>query len=441
MARCLEATDLFRFLDAGVFIVKLVKASAPEFLVAVTCQSAARFTKSVIDVDRNFAEIEQLERKCLPVCLHLLKTLEKILTDEVGGDEKLVACKSLASNISKLVSKIFKKRDEENKEELDILVRLASSIQNIYAKEGLGKHSKFVNKMLKIVFTEDCPSWMSLIHSTAANIQHLDTTSLPEGWKSSSFQRIVSSYSPSCEPCLKSLFGNSSPEEIAQMMDILRGVSDVNPELVSSIIKLNSTPEAAVVKAALEEVIGNICKGSQNFEANFAPLTSLLTTVFTSSPPCVSHLLEVSCLGLLSLYPPDLAHQPLDVLSSFMSHRPHLSVSVIPTIFSIIRRSISAPPLSFDTLQCLQKVLGLFSRHKTDYAPVLSFLMADLLTLLQSLPVDQRGHLTTALFPLLDMLEKHAFTFLSANLDPSVNELFKVLLENYNARHKFKGKV
>ena len=225
------------------------------------------------------------------------------------------------------------------------------------------------------------------------------------------------------------------------MMDILRGVSDVNPELVSSIIKLNSTPEAAVIKDALEEVIGNICKGSQNFEANLAPLTSLLTTVFTSSPPCVSHILEGSCLGLLSLYPPDLAHQPLDVLSSFMSHRPHLSVSVIPTIFSIIRRSISAPPLSFDTLQCLQKVLGLFSRHKTDYAPVLSFLMADLLTLLQSLPVDQRGHLTTALFPLLDMLEKHAFTFLSANLDPSVNELFKVLLENYNARHKFKGKV
>ena len=124
-----------------------------------------------------------------------------------------------------------------------------------------------------------------------------------------------------------------------------------------------------------------------------------------------------------------------------MSHRPHLSLSVIPTIFSIIRRSISTLPLSFDTLQCLQKVLGLFSRHKADYAPVLPFLMADLLTLLQSLPVEQRGYLTTALFPLLDMLEKHAFTFLSANLDPSVNELFKVLLENYNARHKFKGKV
>jgi len=441
MARCLEATDIFRYLDAGVFIVKLVKASAPEFLVEVTCQSAARFTKSVIDVDRNFAEIEQLEQKCIPVCLHLLKTLEKTLTEEVGGDEKLIACKALASNLSKLVSRMFKKRDEENKDELDIFVRLASSIQNIYAEEGLGKHSKFVNKMLKIAFTEDCPSWMSLIHSTAANLQHLDITSLPDGWKFSSFQRIVSTYSSSCEPCLKSLFSCSSPEEIAQMMNILRGASDINPELVSSIIKLKVTSDTASVKPALEEVIGNICKGPQCFDSNFATLTSLLTTVFTSSPPCTSHLLEVSCLGLLSLYPPDLAHQPLDVLSSFMSHRPHLSVSVIPTIFSIIRRSISAPPLSFDTLQCLQKVLGLFSRHKADYAPVLSFLMADLLTLLQSLPVEQRGHLTTALFPLLDMLEKHSFTFLSANLDPSVNELFKVLLENYNARHKFKGKV
>ena len=91
LARCLEVTDLFRFLDAGVFIVKLIKASAPELLIEATCQAAARFTKSVIDVDRNFAEMEQLEGKCLSACLHLMKTIEKTLTEEVGGDEKLNA--------------------------------------------------------------------------------------------------------------------------------------------------------------------------------------------------------------------------------------------------------------------------------------------------------------------------------------------------------------
>merc|ERR550534_1077990 len=283
---------------------------------------------------------------------------------------------------------------------------------------------------------------MTLVHSTASNLEHLDPSSLPDGWKTSSFQRITTSYTTECDPCLKSLFSCGSPEEIQHMLDVLRGTSDVNPDLVRSLINIEVSPEAASVKkAALEHAIGNICKSSHNHEANLAPMTSLLTTVFTSSPPCISHQLEVSCLGLLSLYPPDVAHQPLEVLTSFMSHRPHLSLSVIPTIFSIIRRSIVSPPLSFDTLQCLQKVLGLFSRYKTDYAPVLPFLMADLLTLLQTLPVEKRGYLTTALFPLLDMLEKHAFTFLSANLDPSVNELFKVLLENYNARHKFKGKV
>ena len=442
MARCLEMTDLFRFLDAGVFIGKLIKTNAPDFLVEVTCQSASRFTKSVNDVDRNFAEMEQLETKCLPACLNLLVAIEKTLTEEVGGDEKLAACKSLASNISKLVHKIFKKRNEENRDELNIFIKLSSSIQNIYAKVGLGKHSKFVNKMLKIAFTEDCSTWMSLVQSTADNIQHLDTNSLPDGWKLSSFKKCATFYSSESESCLKSLLSCSTTEEVKEMMDSLTKLSDINLDLISCIIKTEVSPEAdGIKKEALEVVIGNVCKRPQPYETNLSPLTSLLTTVYTCSPPCISHHLEVACLSLLSVYTSDLSHQPLAILASFMSHRPHLSLSVIPIIFSIIRRSISAPALSLDTLQSLQKVLGLFSRHKVDYAPVLPFLMADLLTLLQSLPVDQRGLLTTALFPLLDMLEKHAFTFLSANLDPSVNELFKVLLENYNTKHKFKGKV
>ena len=89
----------------------------------------------------------------------------------------------------------------------------------------------------------------------------------------------------------------------------------------------------------------------------------------------------------------------------------------------------------------LARVLGLMCRHKADYSPVLPFLVADLVTLLQTLPVEQRGLVTTALYPLLDLMEKHSFSYLSANLSPSANELFKVLLDNYNSSHRFRGKV
>ena len=164
-------------------------------------------------------------------------------------------------------------------------------------------------------------------------------------------------------------------------------------------------------------------------------------SIFTSSPPCVSHQMEVSCLGCLVTLPQHLAPKSLQTLSAFISHRPNLSLSVIPITFSIIRKFISGSSPDLPTLQALQKVLGLFSRHKADYSPVLPFLLADLLTLLQSLPFDKRGILTTSLYPLLDMLEKHSFSYLSSNLSPSTNELFKAILETYNSSHKFKGKV
>ena len=65
----------------------------------------------------------------------------------------------------------------------------------------------------------------------------------------------------------------------------------------------------------------------------------------------------------------------------------------------------------------------------------------DLLHLLHSLPQRNRGILTTSIYPLLDLLEKHSLAFLSSNLPPATNELFKLILNNYNSTHKFKGKV
>merc|ERR1712126_386361 len=197
-----------------------------------------------------------------------------------------------------------------------------------------------------------------------------------------------------------------------------------------------------VKKEGIEMVVGTVCQEAFEYsEENLNMLPELLMSIFTSSP-CVSHQMEVTCLGCLVTLPHHLAPESLQALTAFISHRPNLSLSVIPITFSIIRKFTSGPSApDLATLQALQKVLGLFSRHKADYSPVLPFLIADLLTLLQSLPFDKRGILTTSLYPLLDMLEKHSFSYLSSNLSPSTNELFKVILGTYNSSHKFKGKV
>ena len=444
-ARCLESTDLFRYLDAAMFLEKLININVPDYFLEVAAKSAGRYTKTVNDVDRSFALIEQNENlNALKTCLYLLQSLERSLVDNIGGEEKVAVCKSLAGKLSKFVFKMFKKRVEENTEELNLFCKLAASLQNIYAREGLGKMGKFINKMLKVCLTDECSSWMCLMESTAKNIDHLDITFLPEDWKLNTMKKIQSNFTIESVGLLKTLIKTASAEELRSMMENLNSSSGTNLALLSAIIRAEVNAEnVGVKKEGVEIAVGNVCLNASEYpDENIILLPELLMSIFTSSPPCVSHQMEVSCLGCLVTLPQHLAPKSLQTLSAFISHRPNLSLSVIPITFSIIRKFISgssSPDLP--TLQALQKVLGLFSRHKADYSPVLPFLIADLLTLLQSLPFDKRGILTTSLYPLLDMLEKHSFSYLSSNLSPSTNELFKAILETYNSSHKFKGKV
>ena len=435
-ARCLETTDLFRYLDAGMFIMRLVRLQVPASLLEVVCKSAGKFTKSILDVDKSFAEFELNEGKpWLRVGMFLLRSVEKNLTENVGNEDKISACKSLAGNLARFATKSFKKRNEEDEEEFDIYCQFAATIQNIYAKEGLGKLKKFVSKVFNLCLNEECSSWVSLFQSTANNIDHLDSSSLPETWKVDSLKKMSTKYNSEYSGLLQSLLQCSSVEEMSSMMNHLNSLEATSLPMWSDVIKCSVSSDCAIIKKdAVEVAVGKIVSDPKTSEDSH--LSSLLTTIFTSSPPCVSPQLEVACLGCLVRCP-----RPLPALASFLSHRPQLSLSVIPVTFSTVRRSISAPGVTTDTLQGLARVLGLMCRHKADYSPVLPFLVADLVTLLQALPVEQRGLVTTALYPLLDLMEKHSFSYLSANLSPSANELFKVLLDNYNSSHRFRGKV
>ena len=192
----------------------------------------------------------------------------------------------------------------------------------------------------------------------------------------------------------------------------------------------------------IERCVAVVCKAVHGVEGSteLEGLAEFLSSIFSSSPPCVSTQTEVLCLGTLLVLPHDSAPAALSALASFLSHRATLSTRTI-TITTLIIRNFLCNTASTATLHALQKVLGLFSRHKADYSSVLPHLVADLVTTLAGSPPPSRAILSTLIYPLLDMLDNPSLQYLSSNLSPATNEIFKHLLTSYNSSHKFKGKV
>eukprot|EP00090_Calanus_glacialis_P023825 TRINITY_DN3695_c0_g1_i1.p1 TRINITY_DN3695_c0_g1~~TRINITY_DN3695_c0_g1_i1.p1 ORF type:complete len:1178 (+),score=297.53 TRINITY_DN3695_c0_g1_i1:54-3587(+) len=446
-ARCLETTDLFRFVDAGKFLNQmLAHEDVTDEIIEVVAKSAGRFTKTIKDIDNNFHEFEENVRNennlHLKACVCLLNSLNMSLSEGAEGTDKKVAGKALADKISKHVVKIFKKKNLDNSEQIEALCVAAAELVKMYSKTGLGKMSKLVHKMVELSLSETCRSWITLLGEICKNFDHLEADILPEDWKLSCWKVLSDNFEEDCQALVKSLFKIATPSELEQMLKTLLDNDLVDLSIWKCIISSEVTEDCMnAKKAAVEEAVAAACKQARAVDyEQLDKLPEFFTVIFSSSPPCVSTQLEIVCLGSLLSSSTESASSSLSALSTFLSHRGTLSTRTIPITTLIIRNCISPSP-SVLTLHALQKVLGLFSRHKADYSSVLPHLVADILHLMSSSSPQSKTILTTSLHPLLDMLDKHSFEYLSSNLAPATNEIFKRLLTNYNSSHKFKGKV
>ena len=432
--RCLETTDLFRFIDAGMFLSKLLCLNVGDEMLEVVCKSAGRFTKSITDLEIYFEELEKNDVE-LKASMFILKVQRRMLNEGTETDKNR-ASKILADRILKFVLVKFEKRNLENRTELDIFCQLSGYLVDIYAKKEPGKLSTMLSTMVNLSLDEKCNSWEILLKSVCNNLLFLYSF-VPQDWREKSFKMLVDENEFSDPEVLRALLKTATAKELESMMQFLSEKNLVTIKPWIQIIQSEVDESCVTIKRFwVEKAVRRICSDIPNLE--HGQLSNFFKTIFTSSPPCISQHAEISCLGCLQLLPPHLLSGPLSV---FISHRSNLSTKVIPIISSIIRQSISQCSVTVEEMNRLQKVLGLLPRHKTDYVPVISYVIADLLHFLHSLPTKDRGLLTIPIYPLLDLLEKHSLAFLSSNLPPATNELFKLIFSHYNISHKFKGKV
>jgi len=306
-----------------------------------------------------------------------------------------------------------------------------------------GKTSKYIFKMIDLTFTEGYASWKTLLQAICQNIEHLNEELLPEDWKSKAWFTLAENFDETCVPLLLSLLKTADASELDTMLSLLPEKQLLDLDLWTRIIHcpldLKST---AVKKKAVDKAVRAIMLQARD-EKLPSPdlLPSFLTSIFTSSPPCLTPGLETLCLSSLVFLPKEMAPVCLQTVATFLSQRSTLSTRSIPLINSLVRHFLSPKTVTLDTIHSLQNLLGLFSRNKADWSSVTPYLLADLLNLHHKLPPHLKSALTAAILPLVDSLDKHGSEYLSANLPVVTGELFKHVLATHTTQHKFKGKV
>jgi len=446
LGRCLESTDIFRFIDAGKFLNDMMGLNnVPEEVIKVVTKSISRFTKPIKDVELTFKFEETVPEKNnmhLKVCVSLLDSLSKSVCEGLEGTDKKEASQALTDKISKHIIRIFKKRDLDNSEQINILCDAASVITKMYSKTGLGKMSKMVYKMAELSLSESCKGMPRLLGEICTNLDYLDRDLLPKDWKLKGWEAIITCSDKNYGDLAAALLKTSSPSELGELLANALETQALNLDIWKIIVSCEVSEDCMKVKNdCIERCVAEVCKAVQGEDSKeLEGLADFLSSLFSCSPPCLSTQSEILCLGTLLVIPQHSAPDAFSALATFLSHRSSMSTRTISITTLIIRNFLSSTA-NTSTLHALQKVLGLFSRHKTDYSSILPYLVADLVTTLSAMAPANRGLLTTSIFPLLDMLDTHSYQYLSNNLAPATNEIFKHLLTSYNSSHKFKGKV
>jgi len=444
-ARCLETTDLFRYVDVGKFLLDILNLEGErKELLKVVSTGIGKFSKTIQDMNLHFQEFEEKSKDdedSIEVAVNILGSLRSHIGGMEGTPKKILG-QELAEKLLKYFTRNFK-NNIDNKSMMNLLCRVAAELVAIFSKQGLGKTSKYIFKMIDLTFSEGYSSWKTLLQSICDNLEHLNEELLPEDWKSKAWFTLAENFDDSCVPLLMSLMKTADATELDSMLSLLPDKELLSLDLWTRIIQcpldLKST---AVKKKATDKAVRAIMLQARN-ETLSCPelLPSFLTSIFSSSPPCVTPGLETLCLSCLVFLPQEMAPVCLKTVATFLSQRSTLSTRSIPLITSLVRHFMSPKTVSLDTIHSLQSLLGLFSRNKADWSSVIPYLLADLLNLHPKLPANLKSALTAAILPLVDSLDKHGSEYLSANLPVVTGELFKHVLSTHTTQHKFKGKV
>jgi hypothetical protein len=465
LARCMENTDIFRYMNAATFLLRLLGTGLEgetALLSTVLPLTLTRFTKTLVEITAVYPDLDVqtvAEPKYLRRLAFLTGCLEQlprpILDSQVAG-EKRDAAASLAAKINKTMCRLTKSVPDISAGLEPLLFRAAVPLVKIYGKAKPDKIAKYIRRLLEKGGTEDesqkpgCGPALAL-YSELMSLEG-NPLDLPEDWKQLAWTQS-----------LNHLAGDASVVSAATALAEKILTAAKRAELVNLCADLDGRPALAMTKLLLA-----CSRGVSDVECKRlvqARLDSLVTSLLTSEELADEQLLElvgtvVGCpaaavtsgvevlaLAALTRLPPALAARSLALLVAFVNHRPNISTRHIPLVCSLVRQHLHHLERTPDTAAAglLQNLFGLMGRKREDWANVAPYLMADVLNSCLSVGMvacpQVKQELVLACHCLMDIcVSQHSYEYLSARLPPATNELFKVVLQNYRQHHKFTGR-
>ena len=444
--RCLETSDVFRSVDAGAFLGRLLEAEDTDNLQLVqsVCRLVGKYTKTIQDVAASFHLWEEAgpghDFRRVKAAVGLLESLKPAM--KLQESEKKTAAEHLVEKLVKFLVKIWKKRNSEDTRLNSTMLEAAAQMVELQGQKLGPKAIKMVAALADLALsctTQPPPGWAALLTSCCGQPHLLEQV---HDWRERCWAQ-VSRDSGGNKELVTGLLASTSHPEILENMLVFKEDETPNISLWTEVLEAEVSDECKHVKnKKVEAAVASIMReaGKTGSKLDLSTLPQLLDALF-SSPPCISSQMETLALACLALIPITSSVSPsYATLSHFLSHRSGLSNQTIPLVMALVRHLLPSTT-STEDLQALGGVLGLISRQRDHWGPVTATLMADLLAHMSNLVPSSRAVLTSALMPVLPFLDKHDMETLSASLDPATNELFKQLLTNYNSNHKFRGKV
>jgi len=457
LGRCLEGTDLFRFMDAAKFSRWAVDRRMPKFLMQVLAKEFVRFNKMLSDMllmfDLFSEDIIAGHEDCQQLFICLLEEISKPLLDESTSTEKRSTAAKLAQLITKCLTKHAK--NEEILLSSDILVRAAAAAVKIYYQSNSGevpaKLDKFIRKIVDCGLAEKQINSLLLINRILDSQvgQHLLTAD-----DKTAARQIALDF--------------HEHEESIRFISLMLTSNDATS--IEELCTFNSVQHTLLMSTALMS-----SQLTFDMKKRLRPFTEQLTFKLLSMAEVSSQAKSDYVLHLLSATPALVSacvesaaitihlsegieksmfrsSESMLALVKFVRNRPNLCLRQIPLLCQTVRQNLRAvfppdsttstsPPEAVDVCVAMQQLCEAFKKRQVDFANVAPYMIGEVLNAhLNSVCLKCKHVLTACLNLLLDICDVHNLKYLSVNLPDTCNHMFKQILKDYKINHKFTGK-
>jgi len=455
LGRCLEGTDLFRFIDTAKFSRWAVDQRMPKFVMQVLAREIVRFNKMLSDMFTMFdlfsEDIISGQEDCQQLFICLLEEISKPILDESASTEKRITAGKLAKLITKCLTKHAK--NEEILLSSDILVRAASAAVRIYYQSNSGevpaKLDKFIRKIVDCGLAEKKINSLVLINRILESQvgQHLLTVD-----DKTAARQIALDF--------------HEHEESIRFISLMLTSNDVTS--IEELCTVNSMQHTLLLSTAL-------MSSQLTFEMKkrLRPFTEQLTFKLLSTAEVSSQAKSDYVLHLLSATPAlvsacvesaaitihlsegieksmERSSQSMLALVKFVRNRPNLCLRQIPLLCQTVRQNLRAvfqpdsrtsSSEAVDVCVAMQQLCEAFKKRQVDFANVAPYMIGEVLNAhLNSICLKCKHVLTSCLNLLLDICDVHNLKYLGVNLPDTCNHMFKQILKDYKINHKFTGK-